>query len=424
MKRLTFILALVLAIACGTRQNDKKPDVAPETVLNTTVKQSDLDFFGVQGKEIPIYYKELDGEWNDSCEVFHFWLDFDDDDYLFGAPSGEQIEAWKILCEERNLYKRGNRDGVMNGYLNMNQYVTVSDFIELWYREDSYRSNLDLTIWRLRQYDWEQIYEPDSEYDRFNYLKNSFSGLCTFEPAFQFEYNLWANLRADFQEFYNELMAREAILHATSRVAKALKMEELAYQSYHKEVIEAFIIIAGDKNGLNGSAWGMAIAGISEDDADMREISLADFYFALTDSLDYDVRHIRSAIGSYELNKQSSCPNEKVLKEYRRFMGSLEEDEFHFPIPERKKVLLKEMEAWKKWMKSREAVSSLLSGLCKEAYDNATNNTRRYKYIMLKNCYAGFGVTSHDVIEQIIPYTASDEELEGPNFREKWNELY
>lgn len=420
MKRLTYILAMVLATGCGPRQNQKIAETAPAT----SAKQSDLDLFGVSGKELPIYYKELDGEWNDTCEVFHFWLVFDENDYLFDVPTDEQIEAWKKLCEERNPFKPGNKDGVPNGYLNMSQYVTVHDFIELWYRDDSYRSNLDLFLWRMRQYDWDQIYEPDSEYDRFHYLKNSFQGLCVYEPGIQYEYNLWAGLRADFQEIYAELMAREAIRHASPPVAKALAKEEQTYQNYHNEVIEAFKIIDGDKDGLSGSAWGMAISGISEDDAHMREISLDDYYFALTDSLDYEVRHRRSVIGSYEIKKQSNCPQEKVLKEYQRFMGSFEDDEYHYSIPERKKALFKEMDAWKKWMKSRDAVSSLLTGLCKEAYDNATNNVRRYKYIMLKNCYAGYGVTSNDVLELIIPYDASDEDLNGPNFNEKWNESY
>ena len=49
----------------------------------------------------------------------------------------------------------------------------------------------------------------------------------------------------------------------------------------------------------------------------------------------------------------SYTPNShKVLKEYQRFMGSFEDDEYHYSIPERKKALFKEMEAWKKWMKS------------------------------------------------------------------------
>jgi len=409
MKKLMFILPLLGAICCGPRQNRN---------------HTDLDISVGQEKETPIYYKELDGEWNDTCEVFHFWADYDGNDYLFDAPTERQIESWKKLCEEKNPFKSGNKDGVPNGYRNMNQYVTAHDLIELWFHDDSYRKDLELTLWRLRQYDWDQVYEPDSEYDRFYYLNNTIQELCAYEPGVQFEYNLWAWLTASLQEVYTELMVREAIRHASPPVAKALADEEQAYQSYHSKVFEAFKMIDGDKDGFDGSAWGMAISGILKDDAEQRETSFADFYFALTDSLDYEVRHRRSVIGSYELKKQAPYTQEKVLKEYRRFMGSFKDDGYHYPVPKRKKALLNEMEAWKKWMRSREAVSSLLSGLCKEAYDNATNNACRFKYIMLKNCYAGYGITSDDVLELIIPYTASDEELNGPNFIERWNEHF
>ena len=81
------------------------------------------------------------------------------------------------------------------------------------------------------------------------------------------------------------------------------------------------------------------------------------------------------------------------------------------------------MNAWKKWMERRATVSSLLAGLCKEVYDNSTNNVRRHKYIMLKNRYQGYGLTSQDVMECLIPYTASDEELDGPSFNERWKVL-
>ena len=78
------------------------------------------------------------------------------------------------------------------------------------------------------------------------------------------------------------------------------------------------------------------------------------------------------------------------------------------------------MSFWRKWMNSRQTVSSLLSGDAKSYYDNATNNARRMKYIMLKNCYAGYGITSQQVIDLLVPFSASDEELQGLNFNEKW----
>ena len=167
----------------------------------------------------------------------------------------------------------------------------------------------------------------------------------------------------------------------------------------------------------------MAISGILCDDAQTRETSLADFYFALTDSLDYEVRHKKSVIGVYELEKHTEIQEEKVLREYRNFMNSLVEDEFSYPISQRKKVLAMEMNAWRKWMGCRKEVSSLLTGLVKDCYDNATNNVRRKKLIMLMNRYQGYGLTSGDVMRCLLPYDASDDELSGPSFDEKRKKL-
>ncbi len=371
-----------------------------------------------------LFYKPTDSTrnaWNDTVHVFHYWRDIEKGDYLFDVPTGEQVTSWERLCEESNQYDPKQNTGVPGYFLNMNQYVTIYDFRELWYRDDPYIDDLDLTLWRLVQYDYDSSYSPDSEYDRFYYLKNVIQGLCLFDAQFQFELNLKAGLEADFQEFYDKVLVREAIRHSYTDLANALEDEDNAWQNYHAELDSTFRIIDGTPNAFVGSAWPMAISGIAYDDAQMREESLVDFYFALTDSLDYTTRHKKSVIGEYDLVKHSTIQEERVIKEYRRFLDSLEDDDIYYPIPERRRALERDMDAWKEWMRSRATVSSLLTGLCKEVYDNSTNNVRRHKYIMLKNRYQGYGLTSNDVIACLIPYTASDEELDGPSFDERWD---
>lgn len=399
---------ILFAVGCGQRQSSKSSNNNSELINND------------------LFYKHTDttnNAWNDTVHVFHFWRDLEKSDYLFGIPTDEQTTSWKRLCEEKNQYDSEQNIGVPGYYLNMNQYVSIYDFAALWYSDNSYIDNIDLILWRLAQYDYNSSYSPDSEYDRFYYLKNAIQGLCLFDAQFQFELNLKAGLDADFQEFYDKVFVREAIRHSSNDIAKALEDEETAWQSYHAELDSTFRIIDGTPNAFVGSAWPMAISGIAYDDAQMREESLADFYFALTDSLDYKIRHKKSVIGEYDLVKHSTIQDERVLKEYRLFMDSLEEDDLYYPIPERRKALERDMNAWKKWMERRATVSSLLAGLCKEVYDNSTNNVRRHKYIMLKNRYQGYGLTSQDVMECLIPYTASDEELDGPSFNERWKVL-
>lgn len=361
-------------------------------------------------------------DWSEKIPVFHYWRDIPQEDYLFSAPTAEQVASWQSLCEKETPSDTVLRSEVQKNCRNMNHYMTIRDFMNVWPEQEPYGSDEAFTLWRLEQFD-EDVHSPNSEFDRFHFLKNSIQSLCNYEAYFQFEMNFQAGMGHHLQELYDRTMLREAIRHSQPQLSKALEKENLAWEGYHAQLDSTFRIIDGDIHGLDGSAWSMAISGILYDDAQTRETSLADFYFALTDSLDYEVRHKNSVIGVYELEKHAVIPEQRVQREYRNFMNSLVEDEFSYPISQRKKALAMEMNAWRKWMGCRKEVSSLLTGLVKDCYDNATNNVRRKKFIMLKNRYQGYGVTSGDVMSCLLPYDASDDELNGPSFDEQWKKL-
>lgn len=374
-----------------------------------------------------LYYESItdttEVNWSEYIPIFHFWKDIPEGDYLFDVPSAEQVASWQNLCEQETPSDSVMRCFVQQNCFNMNQYMTIQDFMNIWGKQDPYGSDDAFTLWRLEQYDMD-IHTLDSEFDRFQILKKTIQNLCCYDAQFQFEMNFKAGMEEVLQELYCRTMLRESIRHSEPWVATALRRENEAWEEYHTQLDSTFRIIDGEINGLVGSAWSMAISGILYDDARIREASLADFYFALADSLDYEIRHKRSMIVAYELEKHSVIPEERVLREYSYFMSSLEENELAYPVPQRKKALSLEMDAWKKWMTYREEVSSILTGRAKECYDNSTNNVRRLKFIMLKNQYQGYGITSNDVMECLIPYTASDEELKGPSFDERWKDRY
>ncbi len=373
-----------------------------------------------------LYYESITDttnvNWSEYVPIFHFWKDIPDGDYLFGVPTAEQVASWQNLCEQETPADSVMRFFVQQYCFNMNQYMTIQDFMNIWGRQDPYGSDDAFTLWRLEQYDSE-VHTVYSEFDRFQILKNTIQSLCSYDAQFQFEMNFKAGMEEVLQELYSRTMLRESIRHSKPWVATALRKENEVWEEYHSQLDSTFRIIDGEINGLVGSAWPMAISGILCDDARIREESLADFYFVLTDSLDYEIRHKKSMIGAYEIERHSALPEEKVLREYQSFMSSLEEDGLAYPVPQRKKALSLEMEAWKKWMTCRKEVSSLLVGQVKECYDNSTNNVRRLKFIMLKNRYQGYGITSGDVLSCLIPYTATDAELNGPSFDEKWESL-
>ncbi len=413
-----FLVTALCALSCrcqGNKGSQKQFRADSITVAKAENNNSELYYEAVTDT--------ANVDWLEYIPVFHYWRDIEDDEYLFDAPTAEQIAAWESLCEKENP-----ADSVMRCYgqeycLNMNQFMTIQDFMSVWPQQEPYGSDDAFTEWRLEQY-YLDIYNPDSEYDRFMFLREAIQSLCCFDAQSQLEMNFKAGMEATLEEFYCRMMLREAVRHSSTKLGRALERENQAWEEYHAQLDSTFSIINGDCHGLNGSSWSMAISGILFDNAEMRAESLGDFYFALTDSLDYEIRHKRSKIGVYEITRHSAVSDEKILREYKNFMASLTEDEDSYPVSMRTKELTAEMNAWKKWIQSRKSVSSLLTGFVKDAYDNSTNNVRRHKYIMLKNRYQGYGVTSDDVLECLIPFGASDEEMNGSSFDVRWKEKY
>lgn len=415
--RYAWVLALAIAAlgACGRRQH-RSGAPTPAPVLDS------LELF-TQSTDA-----DADVDWDEDIPVFHFWRDIPTGDYYFDVPSVERVGEWKAVCEDRNPLDSDLRRNVHRYFRNMDQYVTVNDFIELWYHDDSRLGDDELTTWRLMQYDPDAFFPPDSEFDKFLVIRSVIQGLLLYEPQSQWELNCHSGLEDDFQEYYDRVLVREAVRHADDRLAAALEKEQETWLQYHAAVDSAFRVIDGDPHGLVGSAWPMAIGGILCDDARMRALSLEDFYFALTDSLDYRVRHKRSVIGEYDIERHATVTEGAVLDEYRRFMAFLKDEAFFepghsYPQNDLRKALGDERAAWQAWMSSRRTVSSLLSELCKETYDNATNNVRRYKLIMLKNRYQGYGLVSGDILDCILSYDCSDSEIGVFSFERNWNNL-
>lgn len=429
------ILTLILAQGCHFKQNNdsKGENTIAVEIDQTKVVVADnrpsVDCMDSAVKR-ELYYEKKDSDatinWYEDVPVFHFWRDIRDNEYHFNPPSKEQVNVWKALCEERNHTDSVSRIELQRYCANMNQYMTVQDFIRIWYGDEDNQKNDDFTSWRLMQYNTLPFIKPHSEYDRFYILKNTIQSLLSYEPLCQADMNNHAGLESDFQEYYDRVLVREAIRHSNGRTAALLEKEEKAWTHYHDALDSAFQKIDGSPDGMVGSAWPMAICGIAYDNAQMRAESLEDFYFALTDSLDYHIAHGKCKIGQYEIERHTHIDNGSVLKEYLHFMNLFKDEnffnpEFSYPVPELRSVLEDEMKAWQGWMVSRDKVSSTLTGLCKDCYDNATNNIRRHKLIMLKNRYQGFGPTSEITLDCLLPYSCKDSEIDLFSFEKKWN---
>ena len=357
-----------------------------------------------------LYYKHTDTTavaWNDTTAFFHYWKEMEDEDYLFDVPLQDSISRWEAKCEELNTTKGFNL--IPSRYPTMNQYVSFWDLCARWGDEGKCLRSNEFVLWRLEQFRTDTS-KPDSERARFSLLKKAIDDVQDFDPFATVEYNDLSGLRLELQEFYAEMLCREVIKHSDKKVVQSLKDEKKAWENYHEALDSTIRVLNEDPYGLVGNTWHQTIWDAGTEDAFIWGKALEDYYFYLADSK--------------KPEKHKTVTETKVLQEYQQFMNTMAEEDYHHPIPVRQKALQYEMSFWRNWMNSRAAVSSLLSGKLKEAYDNATNNARRMKFIMLKNRYQGYGVISNDVIELLIPFTVSDNDLDGPSFGEKWKELY
>lgn len=354
-------------------------------------------------------------DWEEEIPIFHYWRDIRPDEYLFNVPTQERIEEWKRLCEEENRRNSVAREYIQRRWHNMNHYMTALDFpYEQKELDDAF------VEWRLEQY-YLGIRKPESEYERFMYLKSAINSLCDYSPQTDGGVAHWSRLRSRLDLFYSRILRKELMRHSSGRLAEALAEENLAWEAYHTQLISTYKTLHFvDEPCYNDFGSLTCAIQISGDNAQIRNSSLEDFYFALTDGADYEMRHGSSRV------RHTDMPESRVLQEYENFIEALGIKNYNIwasrdiPLEFQENALRDEMNAWKRWIQSRKSVSSLLDGFVKDAYDNSTNNALRSKYIMLKNRYAGYGIISDQCYECLIDMNASDKELDGPSFEVRW----
>ena len=400
------VKASTASVHTDSLQVKASPAPVQEAICKLEVKDSSALYYEVVKDSVNV-------DWEEEIPLFHYWRDIKPDEYLFNVPTQEQIEEWKRRCEKENLRESVAREYVQHRFRNMNQYMTVMDF------PDQQKEFDDAFVeWRLEQY-YTGIRKPDSEYERFMYLKRAINSLCNYGPETTGGIEYRSGLCSRLDLFYNRILRQELMRHSTGRLAAALAEEDLAWEAYHTSLTSTYEVLHSVDDPWYYSAVLACLAEISGEDARIRSNSLEDFYFALVDGADYEMRH-----GSRRV-RHTEMPESRVLQEYGNFINVLDPNEIwsndNVQLAYQKKVLKDEMSAWQKWMQSRKSVSSLLDGFVKDAYDNATNNALRAKYIMLKNRYMGYGIISNQQWEALIPSDASDEELDGPPFEVRFH---
>ena len=383
------MLTGLVLVSCGERPHQKKASQQKEATVETVET--------VETEKVV----EEDIDWDELIEVPREWNP--EVDAIFGPR-----KSWKAACEKAFTPEPTERRFVQGYFKGANHYLAVHDFIELWYTEygNKYKGD-DFVYWRLNQFEKIEGGEVTPG-ERVRRLRQAINDILDYVAGTQWDLNLQAALRDDFADFYCKRLLKE--IPASSAMRSALGKENEAWNNYQKSIGSAYRLLEGDPSGNNGSSWSMAVCGFSEDNLGMRASSLED----LLDIIE----------GTFAPGKKDvQVGREMVTGEAEAFSKGLKEDDYSYPLAKRVQALELDIRDWGRWMDARSAIRSLLPEEQRELFDASTETILRHKYIMLKNRYEGYGLTSDSVLELLIPYDCDTETLLGPSFQDKKEQL-
>lgn len=268
------------------------------------------------------------------------------EDWFCSAPSAEKIQEWKAICEKCN-------DGrVSRNYLKQFadtvQYMTVTDLLNtlIFVSPDVPELGDDFIAWRLSEWDNSSDHRLtfDSEHDRFAYLHDYIMAVTLYETFSQMEINTLSILRERLFEMYTNEIRNTVYRNVPPNQKKLLQMEEGAWKRYSEAEWDAY-----DKiwRGCYYNSQPMEGSEFLLDVQVLRQISLLDFVYAITDSLDYTTEGHRWSLicGMYEPDRHEDFTMRIVDAEYDRFMSVLQEDEYSYPLDIQKKALSRNRKA-------------------------------------------------------------------------------
>ena len=335
------------------------------------------------------------------------WRDLDTELFFGNPPSAQEIEQWKAEFEEVNPYDSIQWLGV-DLYKDTCHYLAVSDFIEFIHgpKCDEYVPDDRRLLWRLDQYDPLVNQKPKMGLDKVLFLRDQYERLLDYECGSQWDMTMWSWLSTDFRDLYGRLLDSEIMKHISPEVSELISAEIKCEGDYYDASSLAYQKIEGSPD-WSGSAFPYRVGCFGILNIDMVNKAKEDFAHSLYDS-------------SYETTYDRLLITKKLLSlEYDRFTGTFEEEEYWFPVKERKDALNNDRDAFFKWMDARAAVSSQLTGHTKTVYDNATQSIMRQKLIMLKNRFnQDDGYCSNDIAKHLLDNDCSDEELLAHNLEQ------
>ena len=335
------------------------------------------------------------------------WKNLDTDIYYGNLPSAQEIEQWKAEFEAVNPYDSIQWLNV-DLYKDPGHYLAVSDFIEFIHgpKCDEYVPDDRRLLWRLDQYDPLVNQKPKTGLDKVLFVRDQYERLLDYECGSQWDMTMWSWLSTDFRDLYGRLLDGEIIVHTSPEVSELIRAEIQCEGNYYDASSLAYQKIEGSPE-WSGSAFPYRVGCFGILNIDMANVAKEDLVHSL-----YEPSYLTVYDGL-------SITKTLLISEYACFADTFEEEDYCFPVKERKEALYNDRDAFFKWMDARSKVSSHLTGRTKTIYDNATQSIIRRKLIMLKNRFNQADVfCSDDIAKHLLDNNCTDEELLAHNLEQ------
>lgn len=395
----TIIVLVFIAIACGSKSKRSSQSTldgrTPGWSVMIDEPETEVEPVTTTTDTIP-----------DVVPVYREWKDLDPGIYYGKAPSAQEIAKWKSEFESVNPADSAWYYD-LNHYKDMGQYMAVQDLIELLHgpKCENFSADDRRFLWRIDQFDPLVEQKPHSGFEKILFIRGQCERLTDldYNMGSQWDMTFWAWLSNDVRDLYGRTLEKEILAHASSSISKELKAEFKCEDAYNWATSNAYQKIEGSPE-WSGSSFPYRVGRYGIPNVEMGNDAKECFLHALYDA------------SFFTANGHAPITRELISEEYSRFSATFDEDEYSYPLEERREALSEDKSTFFKWMDARRAVSSKLSEATKAVYDNATQAIMRKKLIMLKNRFNidDFYCEPY-VLKHLLGEDCSDEELLSHN---------
>lgn len=332
--------------------------------------------------DVPEDVSEEDGvsKLSKECEIA-----WQDSIYLWGRPSNHTIQKYRKLCD--SIRKTNTGYLFYKGMADFNRKVARIDLYNIFLTNSISDSCADIAIWRINEFYPLKLEKGETELDRYRKLQIQIDSLfCDDqETKTQMELNdeIGCECAVDriIGEFYQE---RLLSLEMPDIIHEALENESSAWKVY-RDATRSFYL---ENLDYDGSSSTMCFLLYMNAYYKIYLETVLDIYFGLT------------AHGYTPEKWYQYIPSHLLSQEYRALGKIYKSDTFRA-----------EHDAWTQWMKIRYQTSLILPMNLKIIHDNATNCILRKKLLWMKNRYFDFQIIGPSLLESLLPYDCSYEDL-------------